>query len=143
MAGQKSLGTTIALGGKVIGNLKSIGEVGGTAEEIDVTTLDSDGGYREFLQGFKDAGEVAIQGFLLDNDKTNQSEVVRLFDNGENVQSVITFPSKATMTFNSFVKSYKIGPGEVEGAIGFSASIRVVGKPTYATATTPNATTES
>ena len=134
MAGQKSLGTTISLGGKVIGNLKSIGEVGGTAEEIDVTTLDSEGGYREFLQGFKDAGEVALQGFLLDNAETNQNEVVRLFDSGENTQCVITFPSKATMTFNSFGKSYKIGPEEVEGAIGFSASIRVVGKPTYSAA---------
>ena len=70
MAGTRSTGTTFGFEKKeeeltdiTVGNLSSIGEVGGDSDEIDVTTLDSTGGYREFLQGFKDAGEIVLSGY--------------------------------------------------------------------------------
>ena len=44
--------------------LTSINGLELSADTIDVTTLDSDGGYREFIGGFKDAGEVSLEGFL-------------------------------------------------------------------------------
>ncbi len=139
MAGQKAVGTTFAFqkeGGQaiVVGNLTNIGEVGADSDELDVTTLDSDGGYREFLQGFKDGGEVAMSGYYLEG--KNQDEAIKLFDSGDKVTGVITFPSKSTMTFPCFVKSYKVGPAEVQGAVGFSFSVRVAGKPVFAAATT-------
>lgn len=72
MAGQRGLGTTFEFeksGAEetnlVIGNLTSIGEVGADADEIDVTTLDSTGGYREYIPGFKDAGEIALSGYFV------------------------------------------------------------------------------
>jgi len=48
-----------------VGNLSSIGGLELSADTIDVTTLDSTGGYREFIAGFKDAGEVALEGILM------------------------------------------------------------------------------
>src|SRR5262245_8203567 len=49
----KTTGATPAY--RAVGQVKEIGEIGITADEIDVTTLDA-GDYRQFLQGFKDAG---------------------------------------------------------------------------------------
>ena len=46
-----------------VGRLTSIGEIAPTSEEVDVTTLDSDDGYREYIQGFRDAGELELTGF--------------------------------------------------------------------------------
>ena len=136
MAGQSGLGTTFEFkktgseqANITIGNLTSIGEVGADADEIDVTTLDSTGGYREYIPGFKDAGEIALSGYFVAG--KNHDKIIELFDSGENRTGIITFPSGATMTVPCFVKSYKIGPEEVDGAIGFSASIRVTGQPVY------------
>ena len=134
MAGQRGLGTTFEFektgseqANITIGNLTSIGEVGADADEIDVTTLDSTGGYREYIAGF--AGEIALSGYFVAG--KNHDKIIELFDSGENRTGIITFPSGATMTVPCFVKSYKIGPEEVDGAIGFSASIRVTGQPVY------------
>ena len=46
-----------------VGMLRSVGEIAPDSEEIDVTTLDSTGGYREYVQGLRDAGEVELTGF--------------------------------------------------------------------------------
>jgi len=47
MAKSKALGTTIKFNALTIGGLTSIGEVTPESEELDATTLDSSGGYRE------------------------------------------------------------------------------------------------
>ena len=39
-----------------VGRLTSVGEIAPEAEAVDVTTLDSAGGYREYIQGFRDSG---------------------------------------------------------------------------------------
>lgn len=136
MAGQRGLGTTLEFekagsesANLVIGNLTSIGEIGADADEIDVTTLDSTGGYREFIPGFKDAGEVALSGYFVKG--KNHDKIIELFDSGEARNGIINFPSGTKITFPCFVKSYKVGPEEVDGAVGFSASLRVTGKPTF------------
>lgn len=136
MAGQRAVGTTFSFtktgsagAETVIGNLTNIGEVGADADELDVTTLDSDGGYREFLQGFKDGGEVALSGYYVE--EKNHDKFIEFFDSGELLTGNITFPSGAKMVFPCFVKSYKVGPAEVDGAVGFSGSVRVAGKPVF------------
>lgn len=68
MPKSRALGTTITFNAKAVGALTSIGEVTPESEELDATTLDSAGGYREYLQGFKDSGEVSLTGYLLKGD---------------------------------------------------------------------------
>ncbi|MBQ3575065.1 MAG: hypothetical protein IJA26_05315, partial [Clostridia bacterium] len=68
MAVSNSQGTTLKFtpeGGTqvTVGKLTSVGEIQPEAEEIDITTLDSEGGYREFMQGFRDSGEVELSGY--------------------------------------------------------------------------------
>lgn len=52
----------------VVGRLTSIGEITADASEIDVTTLDSPGGYREIMQGWRDAGILEISGYHFKDD---------------------------------------------------------------------------
>jgi len=109
-----------------IGSLTSIGEISPTADEMDVTTLDSSGGYREFIQGFKDSGEVSISGYHKDDN--GQKAARTAFNGSEKGEFVITFPDGFTFTFDGFFKGYTVGSVEVDGAIGFGATIRISGE---------------
>ena len=129
----RALGTTIQhltaynTGGTpdLIGALSSIGEVSLDSDEIDVTTLDSTGGYREFLQGFKDSGEISCSGY---HDGSAAQGVVRtLYGSGASGYWWITFPDKTAVIFTAYVKGYQAGAFEVDGAVGFGLTLRITG----------------
>ncbi len=109
-----------------IGRLTSVGEIEPEAEELDVTTLDSVSGYREYMQGFRDSGELEITGFH-DADDSGQTAIRAAFDGGASGEFVITFADSTTVTFSGFIKSHTIGSAEVDGAVGFGAVIRISG----------------
>jgi predicted secreted protein len=44
-----------------LAEVNSISGPGMTRDTIDVTSLDSTGGYREFITGFRDAGEISFE----------------------------------------------------------------------------------
>ena len=111
---------------KVIGSLTSVGEISPDSEELDATCLDSSGGYREFLQGFKESGELTLTGYL-DPDKPGQAQMVTLYGSGALGYFWVTFPDQATVAFNAYVKSFTVGPAEVDGIVGFGTTLRVSG----------------
>ena len=131
----RALGTKIKKGtgasAKAIGGLTSIGGIEITADTIDVTTLSSDGGYREFIGAFKDAGEVPIEGFF-NADDDSQIEFQTSIDAGTAEQYEIEFPTSpvASWKFNGVVTGFKVGDVDVDGTISFGATIKVSGKPT-------------
>ncbi len=136
MAAAKSLGTTLVktMSGEeaadlTIADLTSIGEVGVESDEIDVTTLDSTGGYKEFIGGFKDAGEVALAGIIKSEDA--MEAMLALAESQAVEEWTITTLLGSTWTFDGFVKSFKEAEATVDGVRGFSASIRVSGAPVY------------
>lgn len=127
MAKSRALGTTISFNAQAIGALTSIGEITPESEELDATTLDSSGGYREFLQGFKDSGEVTLTGYY---DKTNdgQTEIINGYGSGDTKAVKIVFPNLAGgAEFQAYVKSYTLGAADVDGIIGFGATLRISG----------------
>ena len=109
-----------------VGRLTSVGEISPEAEEVDVTTLDSTGGYREYIQGFRDSGELEISGYH-DAGDAGQKAMRTAFASGENGAFEVTFPDGTAVTFNGFVKGHTIGSAEVDGAIGFGAVLRISG----------------
>lgn len=127
----RALGTTITFNAKAIGGLTSIGEISPSADEIDVTSLDSVGSYKEFLQGFKDSGELQLKGFLIKGD-TGQAELRTGFISGTPSAVVVTFPDTTTVSFNAYVKSFTMGAAEINGAVGFGATLRITGAVTVA-----------
>lgn len=128
----RSLGTTLTKGESKIAGLTSIGGIEITADTIDVTTLESDGGYREFLGSFKDAGEVPIEGFFNPDTSSGQVALQDSLDSGLAEDYKITFPTKpqAEWNFRGVVTGFKVGDVDVDGTINFGATIKVSGKPT-------------
>ena len=136
MAATRSQGTTLKFtptGGSqvTVGKLTSVGEITPEAEELDVTTLESTGGYREYVQGFRDSGEVEISGYH-DASDAGQTAIRTAFANSKTGAFLITFPDGTAVSFNGFIKSHTLGSAEVDGAIGFGAVIRISGAVTVA-----------
>ena len=110
----------------VIGSLTSIGEISPTADELDTTCLDSTGGYREFLAGFKDSGELALTGYH-DGSDTGQALCRTLFGTGATGYFWVKFSDGSEVIFTGFLKGYTAGSADVDGVVGFGATIRVTG----------------
>ena len=131
--GQKAQGTTLKYtksdtgsSAVTIGKLTSLGETNETMSEIDVTTLDSTSGYREFVQGFKDGGSITVRGFYTGD--AGQKALRDAFKNDETGSFEVTFPDGSGYSFNGFVSGINRGPAEVDGAVGFGATLRVSGE---------------
>lgn len=132
MSKSAAKGTSFSIGSKTVGALSSIGGVAVSADTIDVTTIDNATGYKEFIGGFKDGGEVALSGYF-DYADEGQKELYNAFENGEISECVITFPADlgCKWTFSGVVTAYETG-AETEDAVSFDCTIKVSGKPTLA-----------
>ena len=121
------LSFTPAGGEKVaVGKLTSIGELAPDSEAVDVTTLDSAGGWRESMQGFRDAGELEITGFHVKGE-AGQAALRAAYLSGAAGAVEIAFTDGSKACFNAWVKSHKLGSAAVDGAVGFGAVLRVTG----------------
>lgn len=135
MAGQKSIGTKLTLTGEgeeadlVLAHLESIGEQTSSTEEIDVTTLDSPGGNREFVAGSSDNGSVAV---VANNLYDGQAETLQSLKNsGEVREWTVTFNGGATLVYDAFIQEFTFGEATVDGKDTVSFSLRVTGQPVY------------
>lgn len=110
----------------VIGALTSIGEISPDSEELDATCLDSASGYREFLQGFKDSGELTLTGYH-DAENAGQTLCRTLYGTGASGYYWIEFSDGAQVIFTAYLKSYTAGSADVDGLVGFGATLRITG----------------
>ena len=116
----------------VVGSLTSIGEIGVEISEIDVTTLDSPNGAKEFISGDIDAGECALAGYIKKTEDENTvTKMMALISSGSVEEWTVEFPSGAKWVFNAFVKSFKTTEETTDGLIGFNATLRISGLPVY------------
>ncbi len=131
MTATRGLGTLLKITTKTVAELTQIGGLDLTADTIDVTTLDSDGGYKKFIAGFKDAGDVSISGFFDPSTGSGQDDLYAAFESGETSAFTIEFPAslKAKWTFDGVVTGFKTNV-DLDGPIGFEGTIKVSGKPT-------------
>lgn len=112
-----------------IAHLTSIGEIGIESEEVDVTDLDSDGDFKEYMAGTKDAGEVSIAGNI--HDETLVEKMMSLANSRSVEPWKVEYPSGATWTFKGFIKAFKDGEKTSDGIASFTATIRISGAPVY------------
>jgi predicted secreted protein len=107
---------------------------------MDTTNLSSNGGYREFIGGFKDGGEVSLEGFFNPGD-VGQFALYTAFEAGTTDTYQILFPSAmgATWTFGGVVTAFKTG-ADLEDTISFEATVKVSGKPTLGITASANLT---
>lgn len=127
----KAQGTTLKFtpaGGEelTVGKLSSVGEIQPDSEEVDITTLESPEGCREYMQGLRDSGEVEISGFH-DAGDAGQKALRAAYASGKTGAFRVCFPDGTTAGFSAFVKRHSIGAAEVDGAVGFGAVLRISG----------------
>lgn len=133
MAGA-SLGTKFLIGTFSVADLTSIGGIDISADTIDVSTLEGDG-WRQFITGMKDAGEVAVSGFFKPSDTNGQKKLFDDLGTGTVGSYAIVFPSPISQTwsFKGVVTAFSTG-AELEDAVSFESAIKVSGKPSWITA---------
>lgn len=142
MSAMNSMGTTLVKtksgsegSDTTIGGLTSIGGLMIEAADIDITDLDATDKYREFMQGSKDAGEIALEGIV--KSESQFSTMVALLTAGSEEEWTINWPSGAKWVFDGYLKAFGDGEKDVDDtAITFSATIKLSGKPAFTAAAT-------
>ncbi len=130
---KRALGTILKVGSTTVGGLTSISGVELTTETIDVTTLDSDGGYREFVPGFSDGGEVTADGYMSDKG-SEESTIIGLVGSDTEQSCEIEFSNGAKWKFDGIITGFSTN-ADLEDAISFSITVKVSGKPTFTAGT--------
>ena len=123
-----------------IAQISSIGSVGIASDEVEVTTLDNTSGFREYLQTFKDAGELPV---TLDWDPAlpthgeTATGLWGLMISGEVKLWQNEFPTTPPYTaeFEGFVKSFPTPALTPDDALTADVTIRVSGTVTLTAGT--------
>jgi hypothetical protein len=116
-----------------VAQVSSIGSIAITADETEVTTLDNTDGFKEFLQTFKDSGELPITLVwdpALPTHGNTAGGLWGLFVSGETRSFQISFPTLPEpylATFNGFVKTFPTPALTPADALTAEVSIRVSG----------------
>jgi predicted secreted protein len=124
---QAAMGTKILIGANSIAELTSIGGLELSADTIETTNLDS-GGWRTFMQGLKDGGEVSISGTFNPGDTNGQIALYNAFNSGALLSYTILFPFGAAWNFSGIVTGINTG-AEMEDNVSFEGTIKVSGQP--------------
>lgn len=138
---RKAFGTKLKRGEEYVARLTNLTPPELSRDDIDVTDHDSPDGFREFVPGLKQAGEVALEGNLIPTDNT-QKGLLAAVDIDEPEPWTIEFPTvpKLYVSFDGYVKSFKLGDTPVDGVLQFNATIKVTGKPVIETDTSTGLT---
>lgn len=128
MAETKTLGTTLrktSSPSMTIGGLTSIGAIKLENSEIEVTNLSDQ--VKRTIPGLLDAGDLSISGFVIsENDFSNMLELLV----GQSEEEwAIDYPTGYSITFKGYLKSWERSEASVDGAIGFSGTIRITSIP--------------
>jgi predicted secreted protein len=131
---RKTHGTTLWRGQERVARLLNIDPPEMSRDDMDVTDHDSPDGFREFIPGLKQAGEVPVEGHLIPTDST-QTGLLAAVDIDVPEEWTIKFPTvpELRIRFDGYVKSFKVGAAPVDGKMTFNAVIKVTGKPVIET----------
>ena len=125
-----AMGTVLAKSGVPIAELTSISGLDLDSDELDVTSLDSTGGYEEVIQTIRRTGVVALEGNFVPGDAGQQALMDDYLD-GTVGDYTITFPEAlaTAWSFWAFVKKPVATEASVDDKVTFSAELRVTGQP--------------
>lgn len=131
----KGMGTKLSGGSAgtttTIAYLTAIQGLDLSAATIETTALDTTGGYKTYIGGMKDAGDISITGHF---DPSKHTGLLTDFNAGTVNPYIIEFSDKGTTngtqwTFNAIVTEYKTSP-DMSNLVTFDAKLKVSGAPT-------------
>jgi len=125
------LGTIISRAGVAIAEVVSIKPPQLKLDTPDVTTMEASNGFREFIGGLRDGGEVSLTLKFYPGD-TGQYGLLSDLEGAVKQSFVIALPnSVATWSFNAFVTAYNPDI-PLDDAVGLEVTLKITGKPTLA-----------
>lgn len=127
MSGIKSFGGTFKVATKTVGGLTDVNIGGVDVNMIDVTDQASTDGWKEFVGGLKDGGQVELTGNFKSVDD-GQSELRG--NPGETAAWELTFSNGAKASGNAVIGGYNV-TNPLDNKVGFTCSLKITGKTTY------------
>jgi len=118
--------------------VRSIGGISMTSDEIESTTLDNVGSFREFLQGFRDAGEMALE-LVWDPSLPSHGSLAYgaygLFSSGLNIVLRETVPVSPLHYIHmvGFFRDFELPTMTVDDVIATNTVLRLSGTPILST----------
>lgn len=135
----RGIGATLTVGATNIGTVTKLGSPQMKRTSIDVTTLSSPNGFKEFIAGIADPGKFSIDGFF-DTADSGQNLLYSKYVSGAIDTYALTFPSLvgASWTATCFIDELQLGvEADTTKALEFKASLQVIGQPNFGTTVTP------
>jgi predicted secreted protein len=126
--GRSAFNTTLTIGGVAVAKLTNVSGPALSRETID-TSNHGTTAYMSYVSGLSDPGEVSIEG-MFDN-TAGQAALVAHFELQTTPTFVITYTGLATFTFSGFLTALSVN-APYDGALTFSATIKVTGEPVLA-----------
>lgn len=123
---------------EVFTTVAEVTNIGGPSLSLgteDVTSHSSTDGWREFVATLLDGGEVSIEGNYVPGEATHDatSGLINDMENRTKRNFELVFPDSGATTwaFPALVTNFTPA-APVEGKLGFSATLKITGKPTLA-----------
>lgn len=116
-----------------VANVTSISIGGRDAEEIDFTHLESEGGFREFQQGFKDAGTISIE-YHFNPEEESHVDMLDAWNSGDVLDWRVDYTGAGLQKYLEG-KGFVQNPGDLTINVGDpmtgSATVRASGAPEF------------
>lgn len=132
MAGVDAFGTTWSVSNDGVhyvdvADVTEVGVLDASAETIDVTSHDSDDGWREFVGGVKDAGELKMN---INYDPSVHGAIFALLgEDGVSHKVTLTDSGAAVVDFDGIVTGFSVG-APYDDKLSGEVTVKVTGKPT-------------
>ncbi len=115
-----------------VGSVASITPPQLSRDTVEVSSLDPGDGYKQYLVGLKDGGEVTVT-VNFDTADAGQTALYSAYEDGESHNFKIVFPDASNWAFAGYITGY--APADVAPAdvMQVEVTIRTSGKPVFAT----------
>ncbi len=119
------VGTVLKRDGISMAKITNIGGPSATRDTIDVTSFDSEGGYREFITGLRDGGTLTLDMIFT---KTGYTAIKGDFENDAAVTYTLELPDTANtvITFDGLVTDFPVSI-PFDDKVTFSVTVKVTG----------------
>ncbi|HUV56283.1 MAG TPA: phage tail tube protein [Dehalococcoidales bacterium] len=124
-------GTLLSWNGEDLAELTSISGPTESMDTIDVTSHGSASGFREFVAGLHDGGEISFEGNFIKGDSDGQIAMHTDFQTGQVRAWIIKMPGYASapgVAGNGYITAFSINY-PFDDKISLSGTIKVTGKP--------------
>lgn len=132
-----AFGTTLKIGDgatpevfSAIAEVTNVGGPGMSLETIDVTSDSSPGGWKEYVGGLLDGGEIKLELNFAPGNATHQALAAAMGSRAKkNFKLVFPDTPATTWSFAAFVTNFEPS-APADGKLGASATLKITGQPT-------------